>query len=163
MVKNRFKSCAETASLEYVLSRNTCGTILFSCNPSGEKVAGQLFFPCKSTLYGSMNGILDGDENLCSMGVLSSLYIFMMEYAFDHNFSTVDMGDVRPFENDGVYIHKKRWGFKPVINPWLTTDWLFWIPNKSKTALDWLSNNCFLPQFITYKGNEIDIIYSVKN
>ncbi|MAT42401.1 MAG: hypothetical protein CL609_08675 [Anaerolineaceae bacterium] len=162
MVKNRFQSCAETASLEYVLSRNTCGTILFSCNPSGEKLAGILILPCKGTIYGWINGILDGDENLCKMGILSSLYIFSMEYAYDHGFSIVNMGGVRPIENDGVYIHKKRWGFSPMIDPWLTTDWLFWVPNKSKTAMDWLRDHCFLSQFVTYKGKEFDSIYSTE-
>jgi len=66
-------------------------------------------------------------------------------------------------EKDGVYIHKKRWGFMPEPSPWVTTEWLFWVPDKSTVAFEWIKSNQFLPQFSEVHGDQIELLCQSKN
>jgi len=163
LIKNRFQDCGDIASFDFFENLMSKGFLIFSCLPNGKKVAGILINSCGKTLYGVINGVLEGDESLCQMGALSSLYVFTMDYAYNNHYYRVDMGEVRPMENDGVYIHKKRWGFVPEKSPWLKTDWLFWIPNNSQEAFDWVKANHFLPQFVEVHGEQIELQYPRKN
>lgn len=163
LIKNRYQDFGDRIPLEFCEKLMFNGFLLFSCLPDGEKVAGILVITCGKTLYGVINGVLDGNESLCQMGALSSLYIFSMEHSHNNHYFQVDMGEVRPMENDGVYIHKKRWGFLPQRSPWLTTDWLFWVPNKSIEAFELIKSNQFLPQFAEVHGDQIELLCQSKN
>jgi len=162
LVKKKYGELGEIIPLDhYQKLLMSSGLLLFSCLPGGEKVAGVILVPSGKTLYGLIFGVLDADEQLYQIGALSSIYIFTMEYAIAHNYLRINQGGVIPIKTDGVYIHKKRWGLHPEDNPWSMTDWLFWIPNNSQEAFDWIKANQFLPQFAKFHGDQMELIYSM--
>ncbi len=154
-IEKRYGDISTHGSWDYYARMAKKGLILFSCLPGGERVAGSLVLPRNSVLYGVINGVLDGDEELRRNGALSSMYIFFIEYAIEHRFLKVDIGEVMPISTNGLFNHKRQWGFSPELSPWHTTDWLFWVPNASQTALHWLSENPFLPEFAQWAGSNI--------
>jgi len=95
---------------------------------------------------------LDGDQAWLQTGALSALYFGSIKWCFDHHIRRCDIGEVRPFANDGLYQYKRRWGFRPIRELWNPREWLIWAPHSSETALRWLEAHPFIPEFARSGG-----------
>jgi hypothetical protein len=85
------------------------GMILW-CKRDGEKLAADLVLlrePGKMAVIS--NGIIDGNEAWLRKGVLSSLYVFSVELAWELGCTRIFMGGSRPSLHDGVFRYKKKW------------------------------------------------------
>jgi hypothetical protein len=109
--------------------------------PGQGPVAGALntrYGPC---VFGIVSGTLDGDMRWHKQGALSALYYLTLRWCHENGVTRFDNGYCRPFESDGPYRHKRRWGMHPVPDPWPLREWLFWVPHGAPAALEWLRAN----------------------
>ncbi len=161
LLQNRYGHVASYGSKVFYadIVKRKGGGILFTCLPDGKKVAGNLMYPQGDVLYALINGLLGGEKSLMNQGALASTYIFAVEYAVKQHFRRIDVGETLSMQNDGVFKHKKQWGFFPIESPWHVNEWLFWMPKVSEPALDWLSANPFLIEFAKWGGSHMKMIY----
>ncbi len=117
------------------------GLLLLADDEQGRTVAGVLNLKRGKLLIGVANGVLDGDLRLYSQGVISLMYYHAILWAFQNGYACFSSGEVRPFQTDGLYFYKRRWGFRPVMDLWNVREWLFWAPTGAPAALDWLQAN----------------------
>ncbi|MBD3383813.1 hypothetical protein GF407_02700 [candidate division KSB1 bacterium] len=61
-------------------------------------------------------------------GALSAGYYLLDKWAQENDFTVLDLLRSRPFVNDGVYNHKKKWGAQPCRDPWPHTCWTLLLP-----------------------------------
>lgn len=76
----------------------------------GVKLCGSLYMISGGVFYSLAVGtsLRRGDPNF--KGVLASTYLFEIQCAKEHHLRVVDLGVCRPLLQDGVLLHKKRWG-----------------------------------------------------
>lgn len=55
-------------------------------------------------------GVLDPDLDAARQGGQAALYLFMIQMAKEKGLKWVDLKQSRPFLNDGVFAHKRKWG-----------------------------------------------------
>jgi hypothetical protein len=62
---------------------------------------------------------LRGDyADLLRRGMLSAAYYFLVRWALDHSVRVVDLLRSRPHAEDGVFVHKRRFGATPGFDSW---------------------------------------------
>lgn len=104
----------------------------------GRPVAAQLCYLYRKTLYSISSGILEGDPELHSKGALSAIYFYSIKWCFENGMERFEMGSCRPFETDGLFQYKQRWGMTPTPDLWGAREWLLWVPNNAPAAAAWL-------------------------
>lgn len=82
------------------------GVLFFLCE-SGQRVAGMLCRPERSTLVVRLAGVADGATAYRS-GTFMSLYILILQWAADHGFASVDLSGCEPFLDKGTYQFKRK-------------------------------------------------------
>ncbi len=65
--------------------------------------------------------------HLLQQSALSATYYFLMRWALDNGFRTVNFCGSRPHLMDGVFLHKSLWGAEPKHDPWHHTRISFFI------------------------------------
>jgi predicted N-acyltransferase len=129
------------------------GNLIFILDSSGKRVAGGLNLVKGNAIMGVANGLLDGDEELLKTGALSALYYYILKWCNENHIRRFDLGEVRPFENNGLYQYKRRWGFMAIEEIWNTREWIFWAPGLSPAAMRWIEANRFIPIFARSGGS----------
>ena len=162
-MKLRHGAYGGIVDFEYYQVLTRKGFLMWICLPDGIKVAGSIFIERHGVLYGVLNGFLNGDPQWLQKGALSAIYIFTYEYAVEKCIRFVDVGEVMPILTNGLYNHKKRWGFNPEISPWHVNEWLFWIPKAESPAWNWLEAHPFELSLISYHGDQIKRLVTQKS
>lgn len=151
-VRQRHDRSAFISNLQTAKNWLRSGDLMLLVDPSGKAVAGSLNAVRGRVKFLILNGVLDADPEIIRQGALSALYYFNIRWCFENGFSRCDFGGTWPFADDGSYLHKTWWGLRPVHDPWMATDWLFWVPNDLAWGLNWLRNKQFLPDFSRMSG-----------
>lgn len=132
------------------------GFLAFVCDTQGNRVAGELCKVHGDVCFGVVNGILDGDEQWLEKRALCAMYYFTIRWCYEHQYRRYDMGPCFPFENDGIYVHKKRWGFTPSVELGMSTSWLLWAPRPSQAAQNYMHARPFISSIAKYSRKELD-------
>jgi len=85
---------------------------LFLVNRKDECISGFLVEMQDKTVSARCLGVKDGKIEYVEEGALAACYYFIISWAKDKGYDWVDFGHCRPFFNDGVFLHKKRWGME---------------------------------------------------
>jgi len=109
----------------------------------GEIISGVIYVPQGDTLYCPIAGIRDVEKNL-TIGGHAQLY-FVILWAKQHGYTTIDYGSCKPFLEDGVVQHKKRLGMKLKSLNWRDSK-IFGLKfcNFNEQTVDFLSDNPFI-------------------
>lgn len=91
-----------------------------------QPISGGLCFQEKNNIICFRVGVVD--LNYRNKGAQSAIFYFLIQYAKDHNFETVDLTLSRFLLNDGVYIAKRKWGATTSVDSSLKARVLFFIP-----------------------------------
>jgi len=83
---------------------------------NGERVAGGTLVsegpvPCSRNI-----GLLDGDDRLKRLGVMTAIYIYELDWAYRHGYKRLNLGATRPFLRDGVLQYKKKFNISLKTN-----------------------------------------------
>jgi|GEM_PF-1448297 len=148
-IRTRHGEYAGTPDQKHYLKLAKKGLLLFHCLPDGTRIAGSLNVLRNKYFYAVFCGFLDGDLQWLEKGALAADYLYIIEYAVENGFRRLDCGEVIPILSNGLYNHKKRWGFHTEISPWHVTEWLFWIPGNSQSAWNWIKENPFELQYVS--------------
>jgi hypothetical protein len=110
----------------------------------GEIIAGALYYQQGKTMFGMSIGVRDGNKRWYAQGAMTMMYYHPIRWCYENNIRRMDFGGVRPFQNDGLFQYKQRWGFEATYDPWFVREWLFWVPQKSSTMMSWVDAHPFL-------------------
>ena len=135
------------------------GHIIFALNRENQPVAGALNCMRGDVFLGLSNGVLDGDRKWMQEGALSVLYYYSIQWCLENGVRSFDVGTTRPFAYEGVYNHKRRWGFHPIQELWEFQQWLFWAPDDSPAALKWMETHPFIPEFAHLGSKSLESVY----
>jgi hypothetical protein len=138
MVKNRHGLYAEISPREAFRQLVKKCELWFVEDPQGKRVAAMVWFDGGEVKHGLSFGVLDGDFRYEEQGALACIYYHEIRMAFEQGARLLDGTQAPPFENDGLYQHKHRWGFEPIEDPWNPNKLLIWVPNGSSVAMGWL-------------------------
>jgi hypothetical protein len=141
---------------DYYRQLFTQGFLVIAAHPLHGKIAASLCTIKDKVFYAVICGMLDGEEQWRFIGGLSALYWFEMNEAVSRKLAVYDAGEVMAMEQDGLFIHKRKWGLTCKANPWLHQSSLLVIPEKNSRGLAWLRNHRFIPAFAKWSGAEID-------
>lgn len=79
----------------------------------GEKLLGGcLMMPVEDVLMWPFLGVIDGSREAIKEGGATALYWFVMNWAFESGFKSINFGHCRPFITDGVLRYKLKWGMR---------------------------------------------------
>ncbi len=142
LIQDRFKDCCYVESEDELLDVfHNKGSILQILDNDQQVVGGWLQTVYYGVLYDHVNGVRDGSQELVRKGVLSGCYYFGIRWGFENGLRRIDAGMCPPFSNDGVVVHKHRWGFKPCVDWWQPEQLLIWSPQSAEVALRWMRAN----------------------
>jgi len=85
------------------------GVILF-VKADGEYLAGNILLLRNKTLWCKWAGVIDGSPEYLRKGVMGASDYFIIKWAIENKFETIDFGLTRAFFSDGVFCYKKKWG-----------------------------------------------------
>jgi hypothetical protein len=138
-IEGRHGEYADIGDREVMRRLSRHSRLRFVCLPDGTRVAGSLSMHRGSVYHGLFMGVLDGDWNIVKSGAVAFIYYQEILEAHHLGARLFDGGEVMPFEGDGVFQHKRLWGFEPTENPWHTNHLFFYVPNESVPGQQWLS------------------------
>ncbi len=138
MMHSRHPGYGIIHSKESVYQQFRSGMLMLVRDPGGQAVGGGLFTINNKSVALLHTGLLDGDARWYEYGASSALYYHSIRWFFDQQYRVYNAGGCRAFRSDGLYEFKRRWGFLPERDLWNPRHWLFWIPNHSPAAFDWL-------------------------
>lgn len=147
MIEQRHGDYGTVDSKNHLYQYFKKGMLLLIVSPDGEPVAGDLLYRSGDTLFAIASGVMDGAEEWIRKGALSAAYYYEIEYCHAQGINKYDVGECRPFINDGLYQHKSRWGMSPQLDPWGVREWLFWAPENSAGGKRWLQENPLIEGF----------------
>jgi hypothetical protein len=148
---------------DYYRQLFTQGFLVIAAHPLHGKIAASLCTIKDHVFYAVICGVLDGEDQWRFIGGLSALYWFEMNEAVSRKLAVYDAGEVMGMEQDGLFIHKSKWGLTCKANPWLHQSSLLVIPGMNSRGLSWLKNHRFIPAFARWSGSEIDRIITGHN
>jgi hypothetical protein len=114
---------------------------LFLVLHEGQRVAGGLVHFKGRSAFGIANGVVHGNAYWYDQGAVTLLYYETLRWFHTVGFASYDFGGVRPFQSDGLYQYKSRWGLTAEADLWLGRSWLFWSPAGDPAADGWLRAN----------------------
>ena len=135
------------------------GFVMFALNRENQPVAGDLDSLRGDVMLAVVNGVLDGERKWMQEGALNVLYYYELQWCHEHGLRRCDIGGARPFAHNGLYTHKRRWGFQPVRGLWQVHDWLLWAPHDSPVAMQWLEAHPFIPEFAQVGSKSLESMY----
>ena len=128
------------------------GELVFIIDPEGREIAGSVNINQDQVKFMMVNGVLDADRALIGQGALSSVYYHCIRIGHEAGFSRCDFGETRPFQDDGVLLHKIHWGMQILRDPWGVNRWLFWVPDGSPLGRRWLQERPFIRAVTQFGG-----------
>ena len=160
MVQTRYQGFGEIVSEPgiYKVFKDE-GFLLLIENEAGEVVSGGLQSANHGVIYALLNGVLDGSQALVRKGALTACYYYGLKWGYENGYRRFDAGVCQPFLTDGVFQHKRFWGYEPLADPWKAFNMLIWAPNNAHNALMWMKANPLLPQFTTLGGTSLRPTY----
>ncbi len=90
---------------------------LFFVRCGSERVGGLAALPAGARVCVPLAGVLDGDPELRSAGVMAAAFGLGIEWARENGFSVLDLGRTTPFLSDGTHAAKRKWGLEPRPDP----------------------------------------------
>jgi phenylacetate-CoA ligase len=110
----------------------------------GRHLAGLLVVEKPKAIWLAYSGVRRGSSRLADRGVQAAAYYFSVMHAAQTGLETVDFGRCRPFFQDGVFSHKRRWGVRLRFNA--GTSRCYWLlPDMSQgPAVEFLRQNPFI-------------------
>ena len=138
MIDHRHSLYAEITPREAFRKLAQKCELWFVENPEGQRVGAMVWANWGKIKHGLAFGILDGDFRYEEQGALACVYYHGIQMAYEQGARLLNGTQAPAFENDGLYQHKHRWGFKAIEDPWYPSKLLIWVPNNSPTALGWL-------------------------
>ena len=163
-IGHRYKDQGQVASRWYLKELFPHAELKFAVCPDGKRVAGLYCYRQGRVAHWMYLAALNGNEYWTQQGALAAVYYLGIQEAFENGLRRVDVGEVRPFQDEKLYTHKKHWGFKPVLHPWNYCDWLFWAPDESSFAAEWLDVHPPISGFAHHSktSSEISAVLSLK-
>jgi hypothetical protein len=113
--------------------------LLILVKRDGQIVSGGLCSVQKKTVYLSLTGVLNADHQLSREGAVAVIYYFLIRWAHEAGYHTVNLGACWPFLADGIFQFKRKWGASVILPP-------------REHKLIWMRVRCDTPavnQFIT--------------
>lgn len=107
--KERFGDLVEGYSYEQALRIFNRGGLL-RVNYDNRQIAGSLFDVKGKRVHAVLLGVDGSHEEARQVGAFAAVYHFLMEWADQRGFATLDLGTARPCLSDGVFSTKRRWG-----------------------------------------------------
>jgi hypothetical protein len=161
LVKTRYKNYGDIVNEAgiYEVFKNQ-GNLLIVENPQGEIISGGLQALNNGVIYGLLNGVREGSRSLVRKGALAALYYFCILWGSENGYRKFDAGVCSSFSNDGIYDHKRHWGFEPEHNYWRPLDLILWASSSAQSAVSWMKANPFLPQFSRSGGPNMAAVQS---
>ncbi len=153
MVQNRHKNYGDIdneSGLREVFRRE--GFILFVEDEQGQAVSAALNSINRNVYFGLLAGIRDGNAELWKRGALTAVYYFSLHHGWKMGCRRIDAGVCLPFSSDGVFQHKRLWGYEPILDDWHPISLLLWAPHSAAPALAWMAAHPFLPQYARQGG-----------
>lgn len=141
LIKSRYGDFGAIDLKESMYKEFKQGFLLVIDDAEGQPIAAQLTVQHRKTLYSLSSGILDGSPELHAKGALGAIYYYSLKWCYENGMERFEMGGCRPFESDGLYQYKRRWGMTPTPDLWGAREWLFWSPADSPAAVAWLEAN----------------------
>ncbi len=127
------------------------GVILF-VKGNGEYVAGNVLLLRNRTVWAKWAGIIDGSPEHLRRGVRGASDYFIIRWAIEKKFETIDFGLARAFFSDGVFCYKKKWGM--VLSHYSLNSMFFGLKvcRESEGAKNFLEKN----PFVFYRDGRIE-------
>jgi hypothetical protein len=109
-------------------------------------IAGMTFLKVTDEiLYLKRTGLIDGNEEYLSHGVIGAVYYFGIQEGLKMGCKYVDLGGSRPFLRDGLTRHKMGIGGEFELNLEPSKEYLwFGVNEKSLSAMEFLKQNPFM-------------------
>ena len=119
------------------------GVILF-VKGNGEYVSGNVLLLRNRTLWAKWAGIIDGNAEYLRRGARSASDYFIIRWAIEKKFQTIDFGLSRAFFSDGVFYYKSKWGM--ALSHYSLNSMFFGLKvcRKSKGVMNFLEKNPFV-------------------
>jgi hypothetical protein len=86
--------------------------VLLLVNQGNECISGYLVEMNNKAASARYLGVKEGRIDYVEEGALAACYYFTITWAKEKGYDWVYFGHCRPFFDDGVFIHKKRWGME---------------------------------------------------
>jgi hypothetical protein len=131
---------------DYSLFRHALkrGVILFVNGNGGEYVAGNILLLRNKTVWAKWAGIKDGNPEYLRRGAGAASDYFIIKWAIENKFKTIDFGLSRAFFSDGVFHYKKKW--RAALSPYSLNSMFFGLKvcNESEGVRNFLEKNPFV-------------------
>jgi hypothetical protein len=109
-VSEKHGKSAEIVSFAEVEKLFRKGGLLF-VKRDGKPVSGAVYVPQGNELYVPLLNTNQNDKHLEQDANCAALY-FLILWAKENGYSSIDYGSCKPFLNDGAFRYKKEWGMK---------------------------------------------------
>ncbi|HEX2979180.1 MAG TPA: hypothetical protein VHO48_02845 [Anaerolineaceae bacterium] len=136
------------------------GELIFIQDRQGCAISGVLEYLKHGVLYSLLAGVRDGDRDLVQQGALVAMYYYSLKHGFDMGCHRHDAGVCLPYCSDGIFQHKRLWGYQPIPNAWRPHSQLVWTLNQAPSALAWMRANPFIPRYATWGGKRLSEVYA---
>jgi hypothetical protein len=110
----------------------------------GQYIAGVFYQADGETFDFHVVGVKDGDFCHVERGGLTALFYFTIVQARELGCQQIHFGGTRPFLDDGVFQHKKRWGMRIERHEHVFHDFKLKVCNLSPAVLAFLADNPFV-------------------
>ena len=108
-IQKRFHRLAHLSSIQELAINTAFGEVLL-CFKNNKLWSGGILCYFGDTLSVPWLGVVDGNPDIIKEGGLKAVYYEALKLAIKRRFNKMDFSNSRPFLNNGVYKHKKRWG-----------------------------------------------------
>lgn len=159
-IKHRYHEDAHHRSLNEFSGILSSG-FLFQLFEGERWISGALCKIKDKELTAVAFGVMPDYADHLRRGALSSLYYLIFKWARENGIDTVDLLRSRPHKDDGVFIYKRRWGAREVVDGWPHTSiWIF--PPKDLNASKTMPK-ALKGQFVWNKNAFITLEESMEN
>jgi hypothetical protein len=112
----RFGEDAWIPSARTMRAFGRVGTLLM-LTAAGERVAGICVIRTGTSLWAPVLGVADAPDSESRTGVGAALYKLTFDWARARGIRTVDFGRTSSRIDDPIAWYKRKWGFRPVLDP----------------------------------------------
>jgi len=141
-ISRRFSDISHIQKLSFMRRILRTGTLFF-LKDNDEYVAGHFLIYRDKTLWLKWTGIKDGNQEYLRRRVAGASDYFIIKYAIEKKFETLDFGLCRAFLNDGVLRYKRKWNMTLNYNGQNTMFFGFKIRNLNDGVKNFLERNPF--------------------
>ena len=148
-VRSRFGDLARPHS-ELVIARAFRSGGLLWVHQDGDRLAGLVYSVAGDVIRSRVAAPVSNSELATRVHAVSATKKFLIDYAVERGYKSIDLGKSRPQLSDGVLRHKKRWGARLVVSPDEHTEYHLSWPVFTPTIAQWL---CTTPLVVRDNGS----------